>query len=196
MLETERTRLCKSIQTKDDVTSSHCSKTSNYALRLGYSLGLNNRELAVLKLSAVLHDIGKINVPDNILLKPSGLDHKEFEIIKNHSVWGAQIVANCSFDSESCLLADSIRHHHERYDGKGYPDGLKGDAIPLFSQIIAVADTYDAMTSNRAYRKAMKMEDAVQVLQSERGKQFQPLLVNRFLDFIVPHCVKDKVLVS
>ena len=158
---------------------------------------LNEKEMTTLELSAALHDLGKINVPDAILLKPDVLTEGEYEIVKKHSVWGSEIVANIfkkdinmnlhkEFKRETAFITKTICHHHERYDGQGYPDGLKGDKIPIYSQIIAVADAYDAMTSDRPYRQAMKPEKAVDILKSEKGKQFRPQLIDLFIDFVLP----------
>jgi putative nucleotidyltransferase with HDIG domain len=186
MLGMLKSELLAKIEQKDFITSSHCSKTSNYALKLGCSVGLNEEELSLLEISATLHDVGKINVPDAILLKPSGLTDEEYEIIKKHSTWGAEIVEEFFEEEKAATLAETIRHHHERYDGAGYPKGLKGEEIPFFSQIISVADAYDAMTSNRTYRKAMEMERAVEILKEEKGKQFHPSLVDAFINMIFP----------
>lgn len=183
-------KLLAKIEQKDNITSSHCSKTSNYALKLGCTMGLNKEDLSLLEISAALHDVGKINVPDEILLKPSRLTLDEYEIIKMHSIWGAEIVENFLEEEQAsengATLAQTIRHHHERYDGSGYPDGLKGEDIPLLSQIISVADAYDAMTSNRTYREAMEKDAAVEILKNESGKQFHPSLVEVFINLISP----------
>ena len=180
--------LMESIKLKDDTTSNHCRKTAYYALKLGYSMRLNHKELGALRVSAVLHDVGKINVPDSILFKTDILTEREYEIVKKHSIWGEKIVADLLTGShserEARFVTKIIRHHHERFDGGGYPDGLKGDKIPVYSQIIAVADAYDAMTSNRPYRKAMDAEKAVKILKSEKGRQFRPQLIDLFVDLV------------
>lgn len=185
-----KSKLLAKIEEKDNITSSHCRKTSDYALTIGCNMGMNEEELSLLEISAALHDVGKLNVPDEILMKPSNLTTDEYEIIKKHSIWGAEIVESFfqeENDSENTtVLVKTIRHHHERFDGGGYPDGLKGDDIPLLSQIISVADAYDAMTSNRTYRQAMQSEEAVEILKKERGKQFHPLLVDLFVSLISP----------
>lgn len=178
------TELMAKIEQKDTVTATHSSKTSQYALELGSGIGLKEEDLILLEITALLHDVGKTRVPDNILLKPAGLTTEEYEIIKKHSAWGAEIIGLVFAEEESAALAEVIRHHHERYDGGGYPDGLKDDAIPLLSQIIAVADAFDAMTSDRAYRKAMNKEAAVDILLQESGKQFHPGLVRLFVNLI------------
>ncbi|RNC62824.1 MAG: Cyclic di-GMP phosphodiesterase response regulator RpfG [Candidatus Dichloromethanomonas elyunquensis] len=187
--------LLAKIKQKDLITSSHCGKTSAYALKLGNTVGLIENDLSLLEVSAVLHDVGKIKVPDEILFKPTTLTVDEYEVIKKHSVWGAEIVGD--FFKENQIgagtgdLAEIIRHHHERYDGGGYPDGLKGDYIPFLSQIISVADAFDAMTSDRTYRKAMDKREAAEILKNESGRQFHPSLVEAFIDLISPGTVNN-----
>lgn len=183
----QKVLLLERIEQKDYITCSHCYKTSSYALKLGNEVGLNEEELALLEISASLHDVGKLNVPDVILQKPSVLTKKEYDIIKKHSAWGAEIVEQVFIEEKAVPLSKIIRHHHERYDGKGYPDRLKGDKIPLLSQIISVADAFDAMTSDRNYRKAMATEKAVSILKNERGKQFQSGLVDVFIKLVNPN---------
>jgi len=185
-----KSKLLEKIEQKDNITSNHCSKTSHYALKLGCNVGLNESDLSLLEVSATLHDVGKINVPNEILRKPTTLTTEEYEIIKRHSVWGAEIVETFLLEENTFaqmdLLAQTIRHHHERYDGGGYPDGLKGEVIPLLSQIISVADAFDAMTSDRTYRKAMEEEEAIEIIQNESGKQFHPSLVEAFIRLFTP----------
>lgn len=185
----QKDELLAAIELKDCITSNHCRKTAYYALKLGYSMRLNQKELSALCFSAVLHDVGKINIPDSILFKPDKLTEKEYEIVKKHSIWGEKIVDDLLTgilpEREASFITKTIRHHHERYDGQGYPDGLKGDAIPIYSQIIAVADAYDAMTSNRPYRKGIDDEKAVSILKSEKGKQFMPQLIDMYADLVI-----------
>lgn len=181
------TELMATIKQKDHVTAAHCFKTSQYALELGSIVGLKEEDLTLLKITALLHDVGKTRVSDNILMKPSVLTTEEYEIIKKHSAWGAEIIEQVFSQEESAPLAEVILHHHERFDGSGYPDGLKDDAIPFLAQIIAVADAFDAMTSDRSYRKAMKKEAAVNILLKESGKQFNPGLVRIFVNLIKHH---------
>ncbi|KUO63837.1 MAG: hypothetical protein APF84_14550 [Gracilibacter sp. BRH_c7a] len=199
----KRAELLGKIEQKDCITSNHCRKTAYYAMKLGYNMRLNEKEMTALELSAALHDIGKINVPDAILLKPNVLTEDEYEIVKRHSIWGAEILERVfseqdmdmklqkEFERERICVTKTIRHHHERFDGKGYPDGLKGDKIPVYSQIIAVADAYDAMTSNRPYRQAMETKNAVDVLRSERGKQFRPQMIDLFINSVIPSSFRN-----
>lgn len=132
---------------------------------------------------AGLHDIGKIGVPDAVLTKPGKLTDEEFTIMKTHAVIGDQMsesVTRNSDDNYKRICHEITRHHHERWDGRGYPDGLKGDAIPLSARIVAIADTYDAMTNDRCYRKGMPHEKAIELIRAEAGKQFDPVIVDLF----------------
>lgn len=172
------------IHSKDPITGQHCGKAAEYAVFLGQKLDLTSEEIEQLSDAALLHDIGKIKVPDAILLKPSALTAEEYEIIKCHSKWGADIIEDeVTIDVQwKDIIIEIIRHHHERYDGKGYPQGLPGEKIPFFAQIISIVDAFDAMTSDRPYRSAMLFSEAKRILLEERGKQFHPWLVDQFVD--------------
>jgi putative nucleotidyltransferase with HDIG domain len=139
----------ETIEARDPYTKQHSSRVAELALSVGKEMGVTHEELDVLNFSGHLHDIGKIGIRDGILLKPSRLTAEEYEIIKQHPIIGANIIGHLGLMSEEQKV---IRHHHERWDGKGYPDGLKGEAIPYLARILAVADVYDAMASHRAYR--------------------------------------------
>jgi HD-GYP domain-containing protein (c-di-GMP phosphodiesterase class II) len=132
-------------------------------------------EIESLRIAATLHDVGKIAIPDNILLKPGRLTDEEFDIIKNHSVTGENILKPLPILDTERLI---IRHHHERWDGKGYPDGLYGSDIPFLSRILTAVDSYDAMTNNRPYRKAMEIEEALGELKRNIHRQFDEEIVN------------------
>lgn len=172
------------IHSKDPITGQHCGKAAEYAVFLGQKLDLTSEEIEQLSDAALLHDIGKIKVPDAILLKSSALTAEEYEIIKCHSKWGADIIEDeVTKDVQwKDIIIEIIRHHHERYDGKGYPQGLPGEKIPFFAQIISIVDAFDAMTSDRPYRSAMLVSEAKRILLEERGKQFHPWLVDQFVD--------------
>jgi putative two-component system response regulator len=130
-----------------------------------------------------MHDIGKIGIPDGILLKPGKLDPEEWEIMQTHAQIGANILAED--DSELlCMAREIALTHHEKWDGSGYPNGLKGEAIPLVGRITALADVFDALTSERPYKKAWNINDAVELIQSESGKHFDPSLVAHFLELL------------
>lgn len=175
----------KAINSKDPVTCEHCSKAAEYAMCLGEQLALELEEMQALILAAVLHDLGKVKVPDEILLKPHALTLDEYDVIRCHSMWGAEMIEKDDPNNPMRKrVAEIVRHHHERYDGWGYPDQLEGDRIPMLAQIVAIADAFDAMISDRPYRKGMSPNQARRILQSERGKQFHPKLVDKFLEAV------------
>lgn len=175
----ETTRaLAQAIEAKDDSTGEHCERIEKYAIDIAREIGLSPGEIENLRYAAILHDVGKIGVREDVLKKPGRLTHEEYEEIKKHPVIGAEIVNGVQFLSE---VVPVIYHHQERYDGKGYPSGLSGEAIPLGSRIIAILDTFDAMTSDRCYRKALKVEDAIAELRRCAGSQFDPRIVDLFV---------------
>lgn len=164
---------------KDHYTFGHSMRVTYYSLVLGKGIGLNPDELYDLEMAALFHDIGKIAVPDSVLLKPARLSEEEFVIMKSHPEKSAEILEGFKpFE----MAAKYAKHHHERYDGRGYPDGLKGEDIPLFSRIILIADTFDAMTSTRPYRKGLPYEVAFEELHEFSGSQFDPYLVEKFCE--------------
>jgi HD-GYP domain-containing protein (c-di-GMP phosphodiesterase class II) len=148
------------------------------AALIGKAAGLSTKELADLSTAALLHDIGKAVIPDSILVKPCLLDEREWEIMRTHPATGGKMVGNIE---RLANLAPVIRHHHEWYDGTGYPDGLKGEEIPLGARIVSIADAYDTMTSERPYSKAMSPEKALDELRQRAGTQFDSHLVNIFI---------------
>jgi len=170
--------LASAVDAKDPYTARHSMRVTRLSLILADAIGLNGDDKYLLELSAWMHDVGKIGVPDNLLTKPSRLTREEFEIVKVHAVKGAEIVGQIE---ELTRVADVIRHHHERLDGLGYPDGLRGEAIPLLSRIILVADSFDAMTSDRSYRRGPGREKAFAELRQYAGTQFDPDLVKSFI---------------
>lgn len=171
--------LVGSIQARDHYTELHSSHVTNFALRTAERLKCPVPDMESLKIAAMLHDIGKIAIPDVILLKPAALTEEEYEVIKNHCQIGDNILAPILlFETERKI----IRHHHERWDGKGYPDGLSGERIPFFSRLLAVADAYDAMTTTRPYRQAMTPAEAIAELRKNEGRQFDPRLVKPFVE--------------
>ena len=188
--ETERIvyALARAVEAKDSYTEQHTERVAAGALALGKAIGLSDHELDTLYRGAMLHDIGKIGVPDEILLKPSGLTEDEFERIKQHPVIGEDIAR--PLRSASSLLA-IIRHHHERFDGAGYPDRLNGSDIPLMARIVAIADAFDAMTTNRPYRPARAEQEALAILESEAGTHWDPALVVTFLGEVVRGLRRD-----
>jgi HD-GYP domain-containing protein (c-di-GMP phosphodiesterase class II) len=169
--------LAESLDIRDRYTGGHTRRVKEYSLAIGQRLGLEPQELETLQLSAILHDIGKIGVRDNILLKNGRLDPEEFESIKRHPQYGAEILGHVK--SLRVAIA-GVKDHHESYDGSGYPGQLRGDDIPLFARIIKVADTFDAMTSDRAYRKALSFETAFAELRKFSGIHYDPRVVDAF----------------
>lgn len=176
--------LAMSLNEKDHYTHGHARRVTNLSLQLAEQLNDQTMDLELLRLSGMLHDIGKIGVPDSILLKVEDLTSEEMAIIKKHPDQGARILRPMGFDERMHDIVQIIRHHHERFDGKGYPDGLAEETIPLYSRIIAVADSYDAMTSDRPYRKSMNLSDALAQLEENSGKQFDPVLVEKFVELM------------
>src|SRR3954447_22236795 len=170
------TALAETLEKKDPYTGGHVRRVVGYTVLLGQELGLGRDELRDLWLAATLHDIGKIGVPDRILGKPSALDADEVEIMKRHTVYGAEIVSPLA----NLQVLRGVRSHHERMDGKGYPDGLRDPEIPLAPRIIAVADTFDAMTTSRPYRDGLPGERAAAEIVAGSGTQFCPQVVAAF----------------
>lgn len=166
------------IDARDAYTAGHSRRVADIACKVGKELGLEDSQLECLELAALLHDIGKIGIPDYILNKPGKLEDEEFKKIQAHPVLGYNILEKIEFLSP---MLPAILHHHERFDGKGYPEGLKGDDIPTGASIIAIADTYDAMTSDRPYRRALSHEAAVAELKKCKGTQFKNEIVDAFL---------------
>ena len=166
------------VNSYDPYTEWHSTRVAFYSMKIAEALSLSVREKGILLLSAVLHDVGKISIPRDILLKQGKLTKEEFAVIKKHPLVGERIVEPINREA-----AKIIRHHHEKWNGKGYPDGLKGEEIPLLSRIITVADVFDALTTNRPYRKAFTVEKALGIMVSERGKMFDPCVLDIFLSF-------------
>jgi putative two-component system response regulator len=177
------TLLClgRAAEHRDPETHEHIIRMSNYSQLIARRMGLNEAECELMLLSSPLHDIGKIGTPDNILLKPGKLTVEEFEIMKQHTVIGEKILSN----SASPILQAGARiaiSHHEKFDGSGYPNALKGKAIPLEGRIVAVADVFDALTSERPYKKAWDLDRATGLLKESRGGHFDPEVVDAFFD--------------
>jgi len=161
--------LAEAIEKRDPYTGGHTKRVVNYSLAAGKYLNLSARELEILKLSAILHDIGKIGVEDSVLRKPGKLDDEEAKLMKMHPLMGADIMRHIKQLKD---LIPGMMHHHERLDGRGYPKGLKGEDIPIIARIISVADTFDAMTTDRPYRKGLSHQTAIDEIKKETGTQF------------------------
>lgn len=166
------------LEVRDLYTRKHSTRVAKYAHLIAEEMGCTEEELDVINFAGSLHDIGKIGIRDDILLKPGRLTDEEYEKIKEHPVIGADIISKLGlWDREM----EIIRHHHERFDGTGYPDGLAGDEIPKLARIMSVADCYDAMASDRSYRKKMEKNKVLNIIQKNSGTQFDPVVVDAFL---------------
>jgi len=181
--------LTAAIDAKSHFAARHSSRVTQLSIMLAKHLGLAEERLATLELAAQLHDIGKIGTPDTVLTKPDVLTDEEWVDVLKHPAMGSTFL---SVMSELSEVASIVRHHHEHFDGTGYPDGLQGTAIPLLSRIIAVADAYEAMTSERPYRPAKTHEDAAQELMLHAGKQFDPELVDILLELLNENGIERK----
>lgn len=172
------------LETRDGETAGHTDRVTALAQQLGVALELSEGDLNALRWGAYLHDIGKIGIPDAILLKPGKLDDGEWVTMRGHAAAGHSFASQLSFLPADVLAL--VRHHHERWDGAGYPDGLAGDAIPLPARIFALCDVYDALTSERPYKRAWTHDDAVREIASASGTQFDPAVVNAFIALVAP----------
>ncbi len=186
-LQTIRT-IVNTIDAKDEYTKGHSQRVSDYSVAIATELGMDKQDIEGIRYIALLHDIGKIGVPDNILNKAGRLTNEEFSIMKMHTVAGGEILKDIDAIKD---LAVGAKYHHERYDGKGYPEGLKGEEIPYVARIICVADAYDAMTSNRVYRKRLSAEDVAKEIEKCSGSQFDPVIAETFLKLIHENRLKD-----
>ncbi|MBN2364854.1 MAG: response regulator [Calditrichaeota bacterium] len=171
--------LMRALDAKDPYTYGHSQRVVKLAMRMADKLNLENGQRYTLQLSASLHDIGKIGMPDNILKKADSLEDIEMNKAKDHPRIGSEILGEIEELSE---VASIVRHHHERFDGKGYPDGLRGEAIPFFSRILFILDAYEALASDRVYRKGMGMQKSLEVIEKNAGSQFDPYLVKVFIE--------------
>lgn len=172
------------VEAKDTYTRGHSDRVSEFAVLIGKKVGLSNEDMKTLQIGGLFHDIGKIGVPDNILQKESKLTDDEYSEIKNHPSIGAHILSTATIFKD---IIPIVRHHHERYDGNGYPGRLKGDEIPYLARITAIADSFDAMTSRRTYRDSLPMDVVISEFKKCRGTQFDPELDDVFLDILENH---------
>ena len=173
--------LALAIDAKDQYTHQHIIRVQRYAVAIAQKMGFTEESLAQIKTSALLHDVGKIGIPEYVLLKPGKLTDEEFDRVKKHPQMGADILKPVNFPKN---IMDGVKYHHEKWNGGGYPEGLKGTEIPLFGRILAVADVYDAVTSNRSYRKAWTHERALELIAVERNQHFDADIADIFLEVI------------
>lgn len=173
--------LRNTVEARDFYTKGHSDRVSEYSLLIGEKMNLSPEDMHTLKIGSLFHDIGKIGIPDSILLKKKKLTKSEYSRIKDHPAIGAHILSNASIFSD---IIPIVKYHHERYDGKGYPEHLAGNDIPLLARIVAVADTFDAMTSKRSYRNALDLTTTMNELSICSGSQFDPKITKIFLDIL------------
>lgn len=171
--------IANAIDAKDEYTQGHCARVSEYSVMIGKELGMGEEDLENLRLAAILHDVGKIGIKDSILNSKTKLTAEEFEEMKNHVIKGAKILEQINKTKPEIVFG--AKYHHERYDGKGYAEGLAGEAIPLVARVIAVADAFDAMTSNRSYRKGLPQEEAVAELIKGADTKYDKKIVDVFV---------------
>lgn len=173
--------LNKTVEAKDPYTSGHANRVEKFAVELAEAYHLPFESVQNIKTASILHDIGKIGINDSILNKATRLSQEEFHEIMRHPGIGADIISKVDFLKDITTI---VKHHHERFDGKGYPDGLHGEEIPIEAAILTIADSYDAMTSDRPYRKALTQEEAFEELKKNAGTQFHPQLVETFISIM------------
>jgi excisionase family DNA binding protein/putative nucleotidyltransferase with HDIG domain len=171
--------LVRALDTRDIVSSGHSLRVADLSCNLGRTMSLSDKDIQELKLGALLHDVGKVGISEAILGKPGRLTDQEFFLIKKHSEIGEKIVSEIEY---LMPVASCVRHHHERYDGKGYPDGIGGSDIELNSRIIAVADTYDFLRSDLYFRKAFSVNDSLQEIRNSSGTQFDPEIIRNLIE--------------
>jgi len=180
-------RLSRAAEYRDEDTGAHIQRVSHYAAAVARKMGMDNESVESILYAAPMHDVGKIGIPDQILLKPGKLDPDEWEAMKKHTIIGAEILSDA--DADFIELARVIAlTHHEKWDGSGYPEGLKGTDIPLVGRIIAIADVFDALTSKRPYKEPFSVEESLGIIEKGRGSHFDPRVVDSFFT------VKDEIL--
>ena len=169
------------VEAKDPYTRGHSDRVSSYSVLIGEKLGLSDDDIRILKIGGLFHDIGKIGVPDAILLKDSKLSDEEYAEIKNHPTIGEHILSNATIFKDMIPI---VKHHHERFDGRGYPSNLASTDIPYFARIAAVADTFDAMTSKRSYRDPLPLQVVIDEIKKCSGTQFDPEIAKVFVEIL------------
>jgi putative two-component system response regulator len=179
--ETVLATLARAVEAKDGTTGDHCDRLTRNGLAFGRFLGLNRPDLQALARAGVLHDIGKVGIPDAVLLKPAKLTSEEWIVMRRHPVIGAELLAPLRTMDR---VVPIVRHHHERWDGGGYPDGLEGDRIPLLARVFQVLDAFDALTSVRPYKAALGSAEALEVLAAETAQgKWDPAIIEAFVRF-------------
>lgn len=190
ILNEETLKLLYLLKQNHPHTYLHSINVANYSVLLGQKLGLDNESIERLKIIGLLHDIGKLNIPNDILKKPGKLTDEEFEVMKSHPVYSVELLKRAGFTNEEVLR--SIKAHHERIDGTGYPRSLKGNQIPLFAKIVSIADSFEAMTSDRCYRKGKDLDYVRNEFLNGIGNQFDPKITLTFLKLLDDEFLKVK----
>ena len=176
--------LGRAMESRDPAAYRHAERVQRYAVSLAREFKIDDAAMiAAIGAGALLHDIGKLGLPDHLLHKPAPLTRDEFDRVKQHAILGADILSAVTFAGPLALI---VRHHHERWDGSGYPDGLSGEAIPLGSRVLAIVDCYDALTSDRPYRPELSHDLAIAMITERRGSMFDPQIVDVFLRMVEP----------
>ena len=173
--------LAAAIDAKDPYTRGHSERVARYSIAIGKNLNLPEKEMRNLRISALLHDVGKIGIDDRILRKPGALSDDEFEVMKGHPAKGAAIMSGVA---QLIDIIPGMKYHHEKWGGGGYPEGLTGEAIPMQARIVAIADTFDAMTTNRPYQKAMELNYVVEKIRGFGGSRFDPRVIDAFANAV------------
>jgi HD-GYP domain-containing protein (c-di-GMP phosphodiesterase class II) len=183
--------ILQKVKEKDPFTFYHCCRVGRNSRKLAKALGLNEFEQAILEFSGLFHDIGKLKIPNEILCKPGRLDKQEIEVMKAHPQMSAEMIQHLDHVPFFRFLLPGIKYHHEKIDGGGYPNAMAGDAIPLFARLIAVVDSFDAMTNVRPYRNALPEEKAISEIKQFSGTQFDVHIAKAFLEFL-PEIKKEE----
>lgn len=184
--ETRYRSIAQAIELKDPYTRGHCDRVAEYAVRLAQTLGLSETVIRDIKFGSWLHDCGKIGVPEAILNFEGGLKIDQFELVKQHPLWGSEVARQARM---SQTVINIILHHHERFDGKGYPAGLKGEEIPIEARIVAISDVLDALFSDRPYRKAFEGKRVLDIMREMTGTFFDPVLMEFFIPIAERICI-------
>lgn len=179
--------LCRMVAVKDGNTGEHIERVGEYAYRIGKYIGLDNKEVEMLKVAAKIHDIGKVFVPDEILLSSNKLSKNDLTIMQKHTTKGHTMISECTHNEILNYARDVVLFHHERWDGSGYPTGGKGEIIPLSARIVAISDVFDALVNSRGYKEAWRVDDALNYIKQNSGKQFDPEVTDAFLNTIDKH---------
>lgn len=182
--------LLSEVKSKDAFTFDHCCRVGRRSRKLAKAIGLNEFEQSVIEYAGLFHDIGKARIPTEILVKPGRLDKAEIEIMKSHAALSAEMIKHLTHVPFFRFMMPGVRYHHEKVDGSGYPNALSGESIPLFARVIAVVDSFDAMTHARPYRNPLPEEKAIKELKDFSGRQFDPKMVGHFLE-LLPHLKRE-----